>query len=486
MTHPMHPATINLTNAMSWRRRALFILCVLALSFAVRGLTAEFMRTHLQDAGWFQAGTYAIFDNQARNILDSRASAFWIDDPKLTQAAVYPPGYPLWLALIYSVRSERSAYSVQNVQWVLDAISVLLVVGIGVTAYGWRVGLIAGALCALSPLLALYGATPLADAPASWTVLGGMWMLLLAVRDSSWKWALLAGLMIGLSCWLRANALLLAGGWAVALFLMLRVAWRERFLLAGAVTLGALLLVAPIMVRNALAFHAFLPTGLGVGTNLWEGIGETERAAEFGAVYSDQKLIEQERAMMGLAADAPLGLYWPDGVERDRARTHRALNVISQHPFWYARVMLRRMWGSLNYAGEPSTFYGFAGINVTSRKCLPPDLQGGVLAFFVNILGMIQSVWRHVALLLIVGGVFMALRTDWRTSALLLTTALYYLVVGSFMHMEIRYGLPMQAVLIVFAALFASRMFELIRDWRRRKSEGERANKLREAVEQRT
>ncbi|HVG34235.1 MAG TPA: glycosyltransferase family 39 protein [Pyrinomonadaceae bacterium] len=486
MTHPVHTATINLSNALSWRRRAFLLLCVLALSFAVRGLTAEFMRVRLMDAGWFQAGTYAIFDNQARDILDGHASAFWIDDPQRTQAAVYPPGYPLWLALVYSVSQERSAYSVQNVQWVLDAISVLLVVGIGVTAYGWRVGLVAGALCALSPLLALYGATPLADAPASWTVLGGVWMLLLAARGRSWKWALTAGLMIGLSCWLRANALLLAAGWAIALLLVLRVAWRERILLAGAVTLGALLLVAPIMVRNALAFHAFLPTGLGVGTNLWEGIGETERAAEFGAVYSDEKLVAQERAAMGLAPDAPLGLYWPNGVERDRARTRRALSVISQHPFWYARVMLRRMWGSLNYAGEPSTFYGFAGINVTSRKCLPQELRGGVLAFFVNILGMVQSVWRHVALLLIVGGVIVSLRTGWRTSTLLLTTALYYLIVGSFMHMEIRYGLPMQAVLIVFAALFASRIFELIRDWRRRKSEGERSNKLREAVEHQT
>lgn len=486
MAHLMQFAGVNLFGALRWRRRAFLLLCVLALSFAVRGLTAEFMRAHLQDAGWFQTGTYSVFDDQARAILDNRASAFWIDDPRRTQAAVYPPGYPLWLALIYGISQERSAYTVQNVQWVLDAISVLLIIGIGVTAYGWRVGLIAGALAALSPLLALYGATPLADAPASWTVLGGVWMLLLAARHRSWKWALLAGLMIGVSCWLRANALLLAVGWAVALLLVWRAAWRERLILAGAVMLGTSLLVAPIIVRNALAFHAFLPTGLGVGTNLWEGIGETERAAEFGAVYSDQKLIEQERAQMGIPADAPLGLYWPDGVERDRARTRRALAVISQHPFWYARVMLRRMWGSLNYAGEPSTFYGFAGINVTSRKCLPPDLQGGVLAFFVNILGMIQSVWRHVALLLIVCGVFVALRTNWRTALLLLTTALYYLVVGSFMHMEIRYGLPMQALLIVFAALFVSHLFESIRERRRGKSVGERTAKFREAVEQRT
>jgi predicted membrane metal-binding protein len=144
------------------------------------------------------------------------------------------------------------------------------------------------------------------------------------------------------------------------------------------------------------------------------------------------------------------------------------------------------MWGSLNYAGEPSTFYGFAGINVTSRKCLPEVLQGGALAFFVTVLGMAQSVWRHVALLLIVVGLFLALRRDWPTSALLLTTALYYLIVGSFMHMEIRYGLPMQALLIVFAAVAASRLFELIRDWRRRRGAGAPSEKLREAVEHQT
>src|SRR3954465_14691396 len=98
MTHLMQPATIGLSAAVR-RRRAFLLLCVLALSFSVRGLTAEFMRARLGDAGWFQTGTYAIFDNQARDILDGRASPFWIDDPKLTQAAVYPPGYPLWLAL---------------------------------------------------------------------------------------------------------------------------------------------------------------------------------------------------------------------------------------------------------------------------------------------------------------------------------------------------------------------------------------------------
>lgn len=456
------------------RRRAVAVLFVLLLAFTVRALTANFMRAHLSDPGWFQTGTFAIFDNQARDVLDGRASWFWIDDPSRTQAAVYPPGYSSWLALLYGVTGSRSVYVVQNVQWALDALSVLLVVGIGASVFNWRVGLLSGALAALSPLLALYGATPMADAPTSWVVLGGVWMFWLAAERKSWKWAAGAGLMVGASCWLRANALLLVFVWALCFVVLVRGAWALRLRLAGAVIGAAVLVVTPVIVRNAVAFHAFLPTGMGVGTNLWEGIGETERAAEFGAVYGDANLVEQERAQMGLAPDAPLGLYWPDGVRRDRERAGKALKVIFSNPLWYAGVMARRMWGVLNYAGEPSTYYGYAGVNVTSAKALAPEWRGGLVALFVNALGALQSVWRHIALPLMAAGVWLAWRRSWRTAALLLATVLYYLVVGSFMHNEIRYGLPMQALLLVFAAYGAARIVEGAREiWHRRRAQNQ-------------
>jgi hypothetical protein len=444
------------------RRRAVFILCILLLSFSVRALTANFIRAHLADPGWFQSGTYAVFDKQARSILDGTASAFWIDDASQTEAAIYPPGYPLWLALLYGLGGVRSAEAVQNVQWVLDALSVLLIIGVGVIAYNWRTGLCAGTLAALSPLLALYGATPMADAPTNWIVLGGVLMLLLAAKRRSMSWALGAGLMVGASVWLRANALLLVVCWAVALLLFVQGEWRGRLRLSLMVTLGALLLIAPLVIRNTVAFRAFVPTGLGTGTNLWEGIGETERAAEFGAVFGDAALIEQERKEMNLTPDAPLGLYWPNGVERDRARARKALRVIAAHPLWYAGVMTRRMWGMLKYAGKPLPYYGSAGINVTSRKSLPESRQNGVLALFVNLLGMLQSVFRYVALPLMIVGIVLALRRDWRMTWLLLATILYYLVVGSSLHMEIRYGLPMQSLLLVFAGLAVCHLFDIV------------------------
>ena len=441
----------------------MLLLLVLVLSFTVRGLTTRFVRDHLGDPSWFQSGTYARFDQQAQNILDGKASAFWIDDAANTDAAVYPPGYSLWIAFIYKLTGERSAEAVQIVQWVLDALSILLIVGVGATAFDFRVGLTAGFLAALAPVLALNGATPLADAPAAWLIVAGFWLLLLAWQKQNLWCACGAGAFVGASCWLRANALLLAFAWAFALFLIVRGAWQKRLRLSLGLILGTALLVTPLLIRNAIGFHAFVPTGLGLGTNLWEGIGETERAAEFGAVIGDANLVEQERKELGLPPDAPLTLYSPNGVARDRARTRKALRVITAHPMWYSGVMLKRMWGMLKFAGEPIPYYGSMGINITSKKTLPAAWQGSPLAIPITLLGMVQSVYRYLALPLILGGLYFALRLKRQVTWLLLASVLYYLIIGSALHMEIRYGLAMQSLLLIFAAVCIMQVVDWIR-----------------------
>jgi 4-amino-4-deoxy-L-arabinose transferase-like glycosyltransferase len=352
---------------------------------------------------------------------------------------------------------------VQNVQWVLDSFSVLLIVGIGFTAFGWRTGLWGGGIAALWPLLALSGAGPLADAPTAWIVVAAAWLLLLAARRQSLAWAIGAGALVGASCWLRANAMLLVFFWGLALLLFVRAGWRRRVLLSASVVLAALLVIAPIVVRNLITFHAFVPTGLGAGTNLWEGIGETERGAkEFGAAANDQEVVEQERVALNVAPGGDFDLYYPDGIQRDRERTRRSIAIIKQHPFWYAGTVVNRMAAVMKFAGAPSGIYGSAGINVTSRKCLPTQWQGGILAVFVNGLGMFQSVLRYVLLPLIVIGAILAFRLDWRTTGLMSATVFYYWVVGSMIHTHIRYGLPMQALLTLFAGLACWRIKDLV------------------------
>src|SRR5438105_10466928 len=192
-------ASINspATKRSFWRRLPILLL-IFGLALVVRSLTAYFIVTHMDDPGWFPRSIYTTFDRPAQDWLDGRSSIFWIDDPSRTDAAIYAPGYPLWLALVYKLSGSRSPATVQNFQWVLDSFAVLLIVGVGVTAFGWRVGLWVGGIAALWPLLATYGAVPLADAPTSWIVLAATWMFLLAAKRRSIPWAIGTRALIGL------------------------------------------------------------------------------------------------------------------------------------------------------------------------------------------------------------------------------------------------------------------------------------------------
>ncbi|HYY56860.1 MAG TPA: hypothetical protein VE842_05965 [Pyrinomonadaceae bacterium] len=444
------------------RRRALILLLILALSFLVRGLTAQFMGPRLNDPGWFQSGSYKVFDERAQNILDGRERPFWIDDKTRTDLIQYPPAFPLWMAFIYAASGERSSYAVHRVHWVLDALSVLVIVGIGVAAYGWRVGLAGGWLAALSPLLALYGTWPSSDPLTTWLVLGAVWMLVLSAKGKSTGWAIGSGLMLGVACWMRVNPLLLAFFWALALLLFLQARWRPKARLAAALVLSTMFVISPVVVRNLVVFDDFAPTGLTIGTNLWEGLGEAQWGAAEGAPYGDTLMVERERAEMGLAQDFPLKPFWPDGIKRDRERGRRALAIIARHPLKYAALMGQRMWGMLKVAGEPSGFYGNAGINVTSRKCLPDGWQGGLSAMLVNTLGMMQSVFRYLALPLWAYGIWQAMRRDARITGVLLATVFYYLVPGAAAHTELRYVLPMHGLLVIFAGFSVCSLSETL------------------------
>jgi hypothetical protein len=283
-------------------------------------------------------------------------------------------------------------------------------------------------------------------------VLGGNWLLLLAFQRKNVWFALAAGAMLGIACWLRVNPLYLCVGWAVALFVLVKAAWLLRLKMSAAVLVGTIVLIAPIVIRNYVVFPDFTPTGGTIGANLWEGLGETELGRANGFIFGDDKMVEHERAKYGWPADMKVDAQWPDGIRRDRERTRESVAFIKQHPVWYLGVMAGRMWGMLKVAGDPVPYCGTSGINVTSRKCLPPQWRGGVLAFGVNVLGMIQSVARYLLLPLVAFGIYVAARRDLRLTCLLLVTVLYYLIPGSAAHTEIRYVLPMHALLIVFAA----------------------------------
>jgi len=76
---------------------------------------------------------------------------------------------------------------------------------------------------------------------------------------------------------------------------------------------------------------------------------------------------------------------------------------------------------------------------------------------------MFQSVLSYLALPLMIFGGYLAVRRDWRVFGLLFATVLYYLASLSIAHSEVRYGLPMQALLLVFAGVAVSAGIGLLR-----------------------
>lgn len=448
---------------MTARKYLLLFLLAFLVALSVRVLTLQFMRAHLNDPSWFQSGSYKVFDRRARSILDGSEGLFRINDPSRTDLVQYPPAFPWWVATIYWLTGEHSAYAVQNVQWVIDLfLTLLLATGIAVTAYGWRCGVVTSFLVALSPLLAMYGVSPTADAPTTWVVLGGLWCLLLAAKRDSLAWSIVSGALVGIACWLRVNPLYLSFFLAVALLLFWKKAWPRKLKLASSVVAATLLVVSPIVIRNYLVFPDFTPTGGTLGTNLWEGLGETELGKQHGFRLGDHLMLERERLKMGVPADARFEIMWPDGIRRENERRRESVEFIQQHPVWYAGVMLHRMWGMLKIAGAPLPYYGSAGINVTSKKTLPPERHGGLLSLLVNLLGMVQSVTRYALLPLAAIGTVLGARQQRLMTAVLLATIFYYLVPGSAAHTEIRYVLPVHCLLPGFASLALSYAWDLV------------------------
>jgi len=445
-------------------RHAIWIVAIIALSFIVRAGTACFVGGHLDDAGWFQSGSYRIFDQRAQNIIDGAEPAFLITDPERTDLIQYPPAFAAAVGVIYMLTGERSPDAVHSVQWKLDALLMpFLIIGITLAAFGWRPAYFAGSFAALSPLLAFYGVTPSADAATTWVVLAAVWILLLAVKRTSWKLALVAGMVLGAACWFRVNPLFLIVPWAATVMLFTSLSLKQRAQLCCSLAAGTILLVAPIILRNVIVYRQFVLTGLSVGVNLWEGLGETETGRLNGFKYGDDLMLQDERIEMGRPDDVTIRLFWPDGISRDRERARRALALIAEHPLWYAGVMLERMYWMLKIAGEPGPYYGTAGINCTPQKCLPETQNGGLISAAVTVLGSVQSVYRYLAVILAALGIAAGVIQFRHSACILLSVVLYYLVSSSAGHTELRYVLPMHAVLVVFSGFALDRLIAVFR-----------------------
>ena len=417
------------------RRRAVALAVVFLVAFGVRLLCWHDVRF---EAAEVQTAVTNNYKHLARLLRQNGASSFF--DPTSTTSDPdllgHPPGYPSLLALLYGAFGGGDAVA-QIFQILCDSLAAALVLLIAAELLPGGVSVVAGALVAFAPQFCWNCVLLLPDTLAVLPVLLAVLLLLRAREGRGLVKTFAAGALVGVSCWLRANALLLAPFLLLLVPLLFVRGRRTRAALA--LVGGAVLAVAPLTIRNAVVFGHFVPVSLGAGQTLVEGLADYDTERKFGLPDTDIELIKQEAATYGRPEYAD-SLFTPDGFERDRARTSRGLAVIRSRPLWFASVLARRAASMLRLERTPLT-------------STAPVSEGWTRAPRLALRAAQELFITAIALPLALAGIFLLARArNFRALAALLAVPLYYLCVQSALHTEYRYVLAVHYFLFVLAA----------------------------------
>ncbi len=322
---------------------------IFLLAFSVRVLTWHDTRL---EVGKVQTQVTADYQRVARLLSDGGLKSFFSSISPLADPnnLGHPPGYSFLLALIYRAFGQSDS-AVQFVQIICDALSAVLIFLIVAELFSLAAGGMAGALAVFSPQLAWNSVLLLPDSISVLPILIAIYLLVRAIRQPRLWMFLIIGGLIAVSCWFRANTMLLTFFVALAVLFFFRRAetstpGKLKVVLPGwrfalAVVCGTLLIILPLTIRNAIVFHRFIPLSLGAGQTFLEGISDYDPQGRFGIPRTDMGIMKQE-AEMYHRPDYFGTLFNPDGVERERARLSRGLAIVRSHPFWFAGVMARR------------------------------------------------------------------------------------------------------------------------------------------------
>ena len=323
-------------RARSFRARALIAIAIFLLAFGVRLLTWHDTRF---EVGKVQSSVAGDYQHVAQLLRQEGVRGFFSTTSRLADLnnLGHPPGYSILVALVRAFFGNSNA-AVQFTQIVFDSLAAVLLFLIVLELFSLPPAAIAGAFAALSPQLSWNSVLLLPDSLAVFPILLAVYLLARSPHKPRLATFLIIGGLVGVSCWLRANAMLLTLFFAAAVWLLHgQRHWRYSL----AVIAGTLLIVLPLTIRNAIVTRHFIPLSLGAGQTLLEGIADYDRDGRFGIPNTDMGIMRQESEIYQ-RPDYYGMLFNPDGVARERARMKRGARVIASHPFWFASVMARR------------------------------------------------------------------------------------------------------------------------------------------------
>ena len=234
------------------------LLLLIALSFRL------FIALHLPND---EPDDGRVYSQLARNVLEQHVYSH-DTQPPYTPSLIRLPGYPLFLAAIYSISGHNNNTAVRLVQAVLDTGTCALIAWV---VFEWaveeerkhRAAMLALGLAAVCPFTAIYVATILTEVPTNFLavamVLAATFAFKATVRKRAIKWWIVTGVIAGLAVLFRPDSGLFAAAIGITLMLSSLRRIREATVYAAIFSLAFCVVLVPWTIRNRRVFHVFQP-----------------------------------------------------------------------------------------------------------------------------------------------------------------------------------------------------------------------------------
>jgi 4-amino-4-deoxy-L-arabinose transferase-like glycosyltransferase len=307
------------------------------------------------------------YDRHARSIAAGHGMAPLGPGPSRS-TAFRPPGYPYFLAGVYSLggrawkATSRGIVAGRVANAFVGTAIVALTGVLAAQLLGSGIALTTMALAAVYPPLILIGGALMTEPLFTALLLGALAAAVEHRRSGHrHRWAVLAGLLIGLAILTRANAAILLAPLAFAVW-GARPRWSPRALAApAALVTVALMTVAPWTVRNAVVLGAFVPVTTQLGTSL-AGTYNTAAQADdrHPASWRSLRRVPDYQYLTRTSSWRRIG-----EAEMERRLRAAALRYAAGHPAYVAKVVYWNTRRALDLAGIAWARHTYSTVSVS-------------------------------------------------------------------------------------------------------------------------
>lgn len=337
-----------------------------------------------------------------------------------------PPGYALWLGIIFSVFG-KSILIARIFNGLLGSITCVIIFLIGKKIFSSTVGKISAFLVAFYPYLIAYTGDLLSETFLTFIISIAVLFVILTNENPAWKNIIITGILIGLAGLTKSTILpffFLACGW---------LWWQTKSFRTGfMVGVFTLLTIAPWTLRNYL-YHDknyVMP----VNTPWYSLYGSScdeafwnEMIGEFDKPHDDKMNAPAIPKDWGYISSLPL-------AERDQLCKEKALTWIQKNPDkFFALIWLRlkhfwRLYPMMAYSWQKHAAMATSGIYIP-----------------LALLGLVFS-WRN-----------------FNKTSLIFALFASYTLVHIFFNVTLRFRIPIDPYIIIFASYFLYKIWTWIK-----------------------